>query len=265
MQGITTKKPKFSFFSGVRQKGFLSCSVSQVRPWSPVGMLDDFSRWKRNLFRMAHKGITRDRNKLVVTWIRRRRHVVEKVSRRKSSGKWAGNWKQLLFISPFMAIIAPLWPVEWLEGNWPYCWWRLCRVSRFSIYVAFSIIKDSYRLSTALRRLWFRCLLNCNCTMRVNQGFSEIKLMMTHARSSRQSCPSVCSRSLINLLENSKLGEASYENTQKFSISSKSTFHPPQNGKNHIVYPRKANEKISKNRWRAHGTLLSLRGGLEVM
>lgn len=158
MQGITTKNRNFHSSPGFARKGFWAARYLKfVRD----------PQWKRNLFRMAHKGITRDRNKLVVTWIRR--HVVEKVSRRKSSGKWAGNWKQLLFISPFMAIIATLWPVEWLEGNWPYCWWRLCRVSRFSIYVAFSIIKDSYRLSTALRRLWFRCLLNCNCTMRVNR------------------------------------------------------------------------------------------------
>lgn len=75
--------------------------------------------------------------------------------------------------------------------NWPYCWWWMLttstkhcsRVSHFSIYVAFSIIKDSYHIvilmqffSQQRENVWV-CWMNGR--EQKKRRFVKIKLMMT--------------------------------------------------------------------------------------
>lgn len=161
------------------------------------------------------------------------------------------------FVSP--SLIARRWVIR---GNWPYCWWRCSRVSRFSIYVAFSIIIDSYHTSLVFDFDIFSIAIaqpNRTGGGKRSRDFRRLNWWW-HTFRSRWFCPSVCSRSY----QSSFGGD---ENTQKGFFNFSKSFSTPD--ENHIVYPqqqkkprkekkeRKRNQiwKRLKNRWRAraHG------------
>lgn len=79
----------------------------------------------------------------------------------------------------------------WLRVNWPYCWWRCSRVSSFSIYVTFSIIKDSYHNFdfNVFNRNEARKKENCGR----GEWFRDLRRLNRrwHTSRSRWFCPSV--------------------------------------------------------------------------
>lgn len=133
--------------------------------------------------------------------------------------------------SVYPQLIARRWVIR---GNWPYCWWRCSRVSRFSIYVVFSIIKDSYH--TLVFDFDIFSIASAHQRGRMKQGFSEIKLMMTHV-----SFAMILPICLFSLSYQSSFGGD--ENTQKFSILP-NHFPPPERKSHRLPSRKKKDENI---------------------